>query len=196
MNHLFQNNDFDPSKLFSSQDQSVGQRMLRGRWTGVSAFRSVKAREAHLRGVAGCGPMWAIDFSNGITDVGIHFVLDRFSNVGAPSALTWYAGLMDNAGFTGVASADTALSHTGWSESVAYDESVRQTLAFSAASARAISDSVSFTMNATTTVKGLFVISDNTKSGTAGTLFSTALFVTPPALVSGNVLTANYSLSD
>lgn len=194
MNFPIFNNDFDPSKLFTPK--LVGnQGLIRGRWTGVQAWKNATQRKAFLRGVPGIAPLWSIDFDNGITDVGIHYVLDT-SFRGTAQISTWYAGLINNSGFTGVADADTASSHSGWSESTDYDESVRQTLSFGAASSRAISDSVSFTMNATVTIKGLFVISDNTKGGTTGTLFSTALFTTPPNLVSGNVLTANYSLSD
>lgn len=187
----FINNDFDPEVLrraLRRQQVGVAQRgFIRGRWTGVTAWKGEAFNSQKL---------WEVDFNNGITDVGIHFALDRLTNVGSPSALSWYAGLIDNTSFTGVADTDTMASHSGWIENVDYSESVRQTLNFSAAASRTISDSVSFSINATVTIKGLFVNSDNTKSGTTGTLFSTALFATAPALVSGNTLTANYSLSD
>ena len=49
---------------------------------------------------------------------------------------------------------------------------------------------------ATAIITGAFVVGDNTKGGTTGILFSTALFGTPPSLIASNVLTANYSLSD
>lgn len=141
------------------------------------------------------------DQPNGITTEGINYLLEVGfrSDAGSPVAqlAPWYAGLIDNSGYTGVAAADTMSSHSGWSEiTTQYDESVRQTLAFAAASSRQITASVSFTMNATKTVQGIFVVSNSTKGGTTGTLFSTALFSSPPSLISGNVLTANYTLSD
>jgi len=176
------------------------RKFLRGHW-GVQVWENQDHLDAHrIKKALGCNdsviePLMEFDFNNGITDVGIHYVLDT-SFRGTTAISTWYAGLINNSGYTGVAAADTMASHSGWAEATAYDESVRQTLSFAAAASRAISDSVSFTMNASITIQGLFVTSDNTKSGTSGTLFSTALFTTPPVLVSGNVLTANYSLSD
>jgi hypothetical protein len=196
------NRDFDPDKLreyLSSLNQDtlgnvlaeMGHRFLAGKWRSICAWRD----QAHADSRK--DPLWHLALQpNGITDVGIHYALDRFTNVGSPGANTWYAGLVDNAGFTGDSPSDTMASHSGWTENQDYSEAVRQTLAFSAAASRTISDSVSFSINATVTIRGLFVTSDNTKGGTTGTLFSTALFGTPPALVSGNVLTANYSLSD
>ena len=163
---------------------------------GIHGKWRIRTWESLAHAKDGRDPMDEFEQRNGITDVGIHFVLDRFTDVGTPSALAWYAGLIDNSGFTGLAAADTMASHAGWTESTAYSESVRQTLSFSAAASRTISDSVTFSINATVTINGLFINSDNTKSGTTGTLFSTASFASTASLVSGNALTANYSLSD
>jgi hypothetical protein len=189
----FINNDFDPEVLRRAlRRQRVGvaqQGFIRGRWTGVQAWKG-RPNQSEL--------LWSVDFPNGITDEGIHHALDRFTDITGPepTLAPWHAGLIDNASFTGVDTSDTMASHTGWIENQDFSESVRQQLNFSAAATRTISDSVSFSINATVTIRGLFVTSDNTKGGTSGTLFSTALFATPPSLVSGNSLTANYSLSD
>lgn len=180
-------------KIILPADQLIlpNRRLIYGRWNKVCGWRD---KEHELSGE---NPLWETEFPNGITDVGIHFVLDRFTDIGTPAALSWSAGLIDNSGFSGVADADTAASHTGWTELQSYDEAVRQALNFSAAASRTINDSVSFSINATVTIKGIFVISDNTKGGTTGTLFSTALFSgTAPSFVSGNTFTANYTLSD
>lgn len=192
MNISFINNDFDPEVLrraLRHQRHGVAHGIFKGRWTGVTAW---KGRPNHSE------MLWSIDFPNGIVDTGIHHALDRFTDITGPTVTLapWHAGLIDNASFTGVADADTMASHTGWIENQAFSEAVRQQLNFAAAAARTISDSVSYSINATVTIKGLFVTSDNTKGGTTGTLFSTALFATPPTLVNGNTLTANYSLSD
>jgi hypothetical protein len=159
-----------------------------GRW-------NVVIHESQAAKDAGESPIVIPEFMNGITDQGIHYLLEAGFRSG--TAITaWYAGLIDNAGFTGVDASDVMSSHTGWTENQNYDESVRQTLSFGAAASRAITAAVSFTMNATVTIEGIFVPSVNTKGATTGTLWSTALFTTAPALVSGNVLTANYTLSD
>lgn len=192
MNHNFLNEDFDPRILAQAIEQiRSGRRFIRG-------HHVVRAWESKAHELDGCDPVWEASVPNGITDEGIHHVLDRFTDIDGPTTTLapWYAGLIDNSGFTGVADGDTMSSHSGWSVNQDYSESVRQTLNFSSAASRAISDTVSFSINATVTIQGLFISSDNTKGGTSGTLFSTALFGTPPALVSGNTLTSNYSLSD
>lgn len=170
---------------------------LRGKWFNLKVFEN----QEHYQDFKKYGnvvrpQLWLPNQPNGITDVGIHYNLNSAFR-GVAQLSTWYAGLIDNSGFTGVAAGDTMASHSGWTEiTTQYDESVRQTLSFPAAASRAISASVSFTMNATKTVQGILVNSENTKGGTSGTLWATAVFGSPPALVSGNVLTGNYTLSD
>lgn len=167
-----------------------GRRFLFGHWA-IQAWES----KAHQKD--GRDPIFEFHDHNGIVDTGIHYVLDRFTDVGSPAAKTWYAGLIDNSGFTGLSDSDTHASHSGWTENTDYSEGARQTLSFSAAASRSISDSVSFSINATVTIEGLFVSEVSTKGSTsASVLFSTAQFTSAPSLVSGNTLTANYTLSD
>lgn len=173
---------------------ALNQRIVKGAWKRVRIWHTRDDYEAYQRGEIVI-PKAAFEFPNGITDVGIHYLLEAGFR-GGTAISSWYAGLIDNSGYTGVNASDTMSSHTGWSESTDYNESVRQTLSFGAAASRQITAQVSFTMNATKTIQGIFVTSDNTKSGTTGTLWSTALFASAPSLVSGNVLTANYTLSD
>lgn len=176
-------------------------RFIRGKWHGIRVWHNREDYDRFLIGRRVKPKLWLPDQPNGITDVGIHYLLEVGfrSDAGMPVAqeAPWYAGLIDNAGYTGVNPSDTSASHSGWTEITSqYDESVRQTLAFGVAASRAITASVSFTFNASKTVQGIFVINVNTKGGSTGTLWSTALFSSPPALISGNVLTANYSLTD
>jgi hypothetical protein len=167
-----------------------GRKFLFGIW-------ALQGWESKAHEIDGRDPIFEMVDHNGIVDDGIHYVLDRFTDVGTPAAKTWYAGLINNSGFTGLADADTHASHTGWTESTDYSEGARQTLSFSAAATRSISDSVSFSINGTVTIEGLFVADNSTKgSVAAATLFSTAQFSSAPSLVSGNTLTANYTLSD
>lgn len=172
---------------------------LHGRWR-CATWANRAEYDRYLIGKKSAKPMDIYEFPNGITDVGIHYLLEVGfrSDAGSPVAqeAPWYARLIDNAGYTGVAAGDTSASHSGWTEVDEYDEATGQTLGFAAAASREITAEVSFTMNATITVKGIFVIDVSTKNASTGTLFSTALFGTAPALVSGNVLTANYTLTD
>ena len=189
MIHSFDNYDLLREEA-RQRAAAKGRRFLFGCWA-VQAWES-KAHEQDGR-----DPIFELVDHNGIVDDGIHYVLDRWTDVGTPAAKTWYAGLIDNAGFTGLSDSDTHASHSGWTENTDYSEGARQTLSFSAAASRSVSDSVSFSINATVTIEGLFVADNSTKgSVAAATLFSTAQFASAPALVSGNTLTANYTLSD
>lgn len=135
-------------------------------------------------------------FPNGIVDVGMNSLLDVYFHAVA-AITTWYIGLVNNSGFTAFANADTMASHTGWTELTAYTEANRVTWVENAAAARAITNTTTadFTMNATNTVKGIFVTSDNVKSGTTGTLWATAAFTTPVSVVNLDVLKITYTVS-
>lgn len=171
---------------------------LRGRWLNTRIFSNAEHFADFKKfGAALVKPLWELAYlKNGITDEGIHYVEDTCFTNNDTAETAWYAGLIDSAGFTGVDASDVMSSHTGWSESTAYSEGVRQTLSFAAAASRSITAEVSFTMNATVTINGLFVVTNSTKGGTTGVLWSTALYSTAPSLESGNVLTSNYTLSD
>jgi hypothetical protein len=190
------NRDFTPKQISMILEQFAA---VRGRWHGAAVWETQGHLDAFRRG-ENVDCLALPDFANGITDEGIHYLLEVGfrSDAGSPVAqiAPWYAGLIDNAGFTGVDPSDTMASHSGWTESTDYSESVRQTFVFGAAATRAITAQISFSINATKTIQGVFVTSVSTKGGSTGTLWSTAEFSSPPSLISGNVLTANYSLSD
>lgn len=133
---------------------------------------------------------------NGITDVGLNHILTTEFNAGA-QITAWYIGLVDNDGFSAFADEDTMASHAGWDESVAYDEATRPEWTAGDAAERAITNAatVDFTMNATATIKGLFITSQNTKSGTTGTLWATAAFGSTIAVADDDVLKVTYTVS-
>lgn len=133
---------------------------------------------------------------NGIVDVGLHYVLDTsFRNTTQLTA--WYIGLVDNSGFSAFAAADTMASHSGWSEFTTYTETVRGTWGPPAAATRTLANTttVDYTMSGGGTLKGLFLTSDDTKSGTAGTLWATAAFATTVAVLSSDIIRATYSIT-
>jgi hypothetical protein len=166
---------------------------------GLHGFWKTKIYEnvdAYLRQGS---PIWTYDGPNGITDPGIHYLLEvgfRGDDMAPVSQIApWYAGLIDAAGFGGVAAGDTLASNS-WDEFIDYDESTRIQFVFPAAATRAITDSVAFTISDTGSVQGIIVTEDDTIGGTTGLLWSTALFGSPASVVNGNVLTANYVLTD
>ena len=90
---------------------------------------------------------------------------------------------------------DTAASHSGWIENTAYTQASRQAWTPGAPAGQSITNPVqaSVTMNAGATIKGAFIINNNTKGGTSGILWSTGLFGTPQVLVSTQILQLTYT---
>jgi hypothetical protein len=133
---------------------------------------------------------------NGIVDVGLNEILDVMFNSGGQSA-TWYMGLADNDGWTEFADADTMLSHAGWAESTVYTEGTRPQWTVGAAAARQVTNAatVDFSIDDTATLKGIFVVNENTKSGTSGELWATAAFSSTINVTSGDTLKVTYTVS-
>lgn len=124
-------------------------------------------------------------------------VLDTYFRATSQKTL-WYMGLIDNATFTALANGDTAASHAGWVENQNYSGGVRPTWTPGASSGQSIVNgtAVSFSITATVTIRGTFVISDNTLGGTAGLIASTSQFVEGNQLFhNGDVLKDVYTLS-
>lgn len=134
---------------------------------------------------------------NGITDVGIDDLFSSGFQDAASKRTGWAIGLIDNAGFTALAAADTMASHAGWVESTAYDEATRVAWNPAAASGKSISNSSArtFTLSATGTIYGVFVSSNNTKGGTTGILFSTAAFSAPIPVNDDDTIQLTYTLT-
>lgn len=145
---------------------------------------------------------WVAETPNLVVNVGLQYM--------AGSALTstaqitsWYLGLYGAGASNTPAAGDTMLSHIGWTEVVAYSEATRPAATFAAATnanpsvVTNTASKAAFTMNATTTVGGAFLTSNNTKSGTTGTLFSAADFGSPGdrSVVSGDILNVTYTFS-
>lgn len=137
---------------------------------------------------------WHERVKNGTTNVAIDDVLGVYLS-NATRTTAWYLGLIDNAAFASVSSGDTMGSHAGWAENQNYTESVRQTWTPGAVSAQVISNptSVTFSINATVTIRGVFLTSSSTKGGTTGILFATGLFSSAQSLVNGQLLKVTYT---
>ncbi len=147
------------------------------------------------------GPVrWRTRVPNLIPNEGLNNALTQIYKT--PAALSWFVGLVDNAGFTAFAAADTAAQiggSNGWAECVAYTEAVRQALTLGAVAAQSVDNSASlatFTINATKTLKGGFIATSSVKGGTAGTLGGEAAFIEgPQSVVSGNIITVKITLT-
>ena len=81
---------------------------------------------------------WVEEMDNIIPNVGLDEILDKVWK-GSGYTAAHYVGLTD--GTPTVAAGDTMSSHAGWSEVVAYSESVRQTLTLGTVSSQSVDNS-------------------------------------------------------
>lgn len=139
---------------------------------------------------------WVEEGPNLIVTTGRNKLLDETLGGSAYTA-AWYVGLIDNAGFSAIASGDTMASHAGWSESAAYSEGTRPQMSFAAASSgsKASSANVSFSINGTATINGAFLSDNSTKSGSSGVLFAAKSFSAARSVQSGDTLNVGYTAS-
>lgn len=140
---------------------------------------------------------WEDDFHNLVTNVGLKDVNDTYFTGSAYTA-AWYIGLV-NATAT-YAAGDTAASHGGWTENTSYSQAARPTLAFGASTTANPSvitaSAATFSITGTATIGGAFVISNSTKGGTTGILFSEGNFTGgSKSVANGDTLNVTYSLS-
>jgi hypothetical protein len=115
----------------------------------------------------------------------------------------WYIGLYGAASSNNPAAGDTMALHPGWTEITPYSNASRPTATFGTASTSdpsTISNSASpaqYTINATATVGGAFLVNNNTKGGSSGTLFSASDFQSPGdrTVASGDTLNVTYTFT-
>ncbi len=115
-------------------------------------------------------------FKNTITKDGKNHIFNS-TFVVETQVTAWFVGLISATDFSNVLAVNTMASHAGWLECVDYDETTR-CLWTPVASTNAIVESGAatvFTMNVSQTLKGLFITSEDAKSGTAGVLWAAAL---------------------
>jgi hypothetical protein len=141
-------------------------------------------------------PINEFEFNNAVTDVGKAYMLDSAFN-GTTQATAWYLGLIAGATTPVLSNSDTSASHTGWAEFLSYNESVRQTWTKSDSSGNTVTGSTPsvFTVGTVATntfVTGGFVISDNTKAGTTGILWSEGLFTNPVPVQTTDIFKLGY----
>lgn len=145
---------------------------------------------------------WVAETKNLVVNVGLQYMAGTALTT-TSQITTWYLGLYGAGASNTPAASDTMSSHAGWTEVTDYSEANRVTAVFAAATnanPSVVTNSASkaqFSMNATTTVGGAFLTSNNTKGGTTGTLFSAADFQSPGdrSVVSGDIILVTYTFS-
>jgi hypothetical protein len=145
---------------------------------------------------------WEESLKNLVVNEGLQDMNTQYFK-GAAYTAAWFIGLYGAAASNDPTSADTAASHPGFTEIVPYSNATRPAATFGTATTAdpsVISNTASpavYTINATSTVGGAFLISDNTKSGSAGVLFSASDFAAPGDrnVSSGDTIQISYTFS-
>ena len=145
---------------------------------------------------------WVAKSPNLVVNVGLADMNDKYFS-GSGYTAAWYIGIYGAGASNTPAAGDTMASHAGWTEVTAYSQATRPAATFGSATVAdpsVIDNSGSpaaFSINATTTVGGAFLTSDDTKSGTTGILFSASDFQSPGdrSVVSGDTVNVTYTFS-
>jgi len=137
---------------------------------------------------------WGETKKNLVTTEGLDHILSTTFK-GGTQITAWYVGLK-NAG--SVSAGDTMASHAGWTEDVNYSQSVRQTLTLGAVASASVDNTANkaiYSINATSNIAGAFITSNNTKSGTSGTLYGVVDFSSARSVISGDTLEVTVTLT-
>lgn len=133
---------------------------------------------------------------NLVVDEGLNAMLDILFHATA-QITTWYLGVFEG-NYTPVNTLTAATVAAAATECSAYASSTRPAFDEAAASSQSTTNSAnraSFVFNATKTIYGAFLVSNSTKGGTSGTLFSAARFGSSKSVVSGDELLLTYTFT-
>ena len=145
---------------------------------------------------------WEDEAPNLVVNEGLQDMNAKYFT-GTTYTAAWYLGLYGSGATNSPAAGNTMASHGTWTEVTAYSQSTRPACTFGTPTtanpsvATNSASPASFSINATTTVGGAFLTSNNTKGGSTGTLYSAADFSSPGdrSVVSGDTLSVTYTLS-
>jgi hypothetical protein len=145
---------------------------------------------------------WSAEEQNLVVNQGLQYMCGT-ALTSVAQITSWYIGLYGAGASNSPSAGDTMSSHTGWTEVTPYSNATRPACTFATATtanpsvATNSASPASYTINATSTVGGAFLVSNSTKGGSTGTLFSAADFSSPGdrSVVSGDTLTVTYTLS-
>jgi hypothetical protein len=144
---------------------------------------------------------WEDSAKNLVVNAGLQDMNTKYFK-GVTYTAAWYIGLVDNAGFSAYAAADTLASHAGWTESTAYSGGNRATATFGTATTAdpsVISNSATpgaFSITSSVTIRGAFLCNVQSNASTSGLLFSVSDFTGGNrSVVNGDTLNVTYEFS-
>lgn len=135
---------------------------------------------------------------NDITNAGKNYIFNVMFNGGTQIANnSWFIGLINLTSFSALAAADVMSSHSGWVEFTSYSQANRVAWGSQTATAQSTANTTpaQFDITGSGTVKGVFITSNSTISGTSGTLWATALFGADVPVTNGDQLKITYTVS-
>jgi hypothetical protein len=137
---------------------------------------------------------WSDQIKNLVVTVGKNDLLDKYFT-GSSYTATWYLGLINSGGT--YSAGDTMASHGTWTENTGYAAATRPAPTWNAASSGSkATTATAFSINATSTIGGAFLTSNNTKGGTTGILYSAGNFTGGNrSVTSGDTLNVTYTAS-
>ena len=147
-------------------------------------------------GKSGTKLRWRESAHNIVTNVGLTYLEGVAKLTTTQIALSsWFMGITATA--PTVAAADTMASHGGWTENQTYSQATRPAWSGVAGAAGQSTNSASpavFSANGTSTSGGPFLVSNSTKGGTTGTLFSVVAWTGGDrGLLNGDTLNGSYA---
>lgn len=145
---------------------------------------------------------WETKSHNLVVNVGLQDMNTKYFSGSAYTA-AWFIGLITGPGSGTTFSATDTIASKAWTENTGYSNATRPSATFGTATTAdpsVISNSASpasFNINATSVIAGAFLVSNNTKGGTTGILFSASDFQSPGdrSVVSGDTLNVTYTFN-
>lgn len=184
------------------------QRLAKGLAAAILIVGGMSHEQAHAK--VGLNGKWMVDHYRGDQKLGSYEMPNDITNEGKNTLFevmfhdgtqiansSWCIGLISLSGYSALAAGDVMSSHSGWTEFTGYSQSTRVAWGAGAAASQSITNAspATFDITSSGTVKGIFVTSQNTKSGTTGKLWSTALFSADVPVTNGDQLRATYTVS-
>ena len=145
---------------------------------------------------------WTLEPKNLVVNQGLQDMNTKYFT-GVTYSAAWYIGLYGAASSNNPLATDTAATHPGFTEITPYSNATRPACTFGTATTAdpsVITNALSpaaFSINGTAVVGGAFLISNNTKGGTTGVLFSASDFAAPGdrTVATGDTLNVSYTFS-
>lgn len=169
--------------------------MIRNRGSNNKFEMRGRYRAEHFRGGV---LLRAFDIHNDITNEGKNKIFNVMFNDATPIANnSWFIGLVNQSSFSAFAPGDTMASHAGWAEFIAYSQANRVAWGSVSSTAQSVSNTTpaTFDFTGTGTIHGLFIVSNSTKNGSSGTLWSTAAFANDIDVVNSDQLKLTYTVN-